>query len=195
MIWRGNLAKSALHFATRIARIRVVGNVLEYLGKRPQIGAGVFIADSARVIGDTQIGEQSSIWFGSVLRGDINRMVIGHHTNIQDNSVCHVADDHACVVGSYVTVGHRTILHGCTVGDEVLIGMGAVLMNGVVVGEQSIVGAAALLTEGLQVPPGSLVYGAPARVTSRLGLVERATIKGWAEKYCRVAGHYLGQAR
>ncbi len=125
-----------------------MANVLEYLGKRPQIGAGVFLADSARVIGDTEIGEQSSIWFGTVLRGDINRVVIGHHTNIQDNSVCHVADEFACVVGNYVTVGHRVILHGCTVSDEVLVGMGAVLMNGVVVGEQSIIGAAALLTEG-----------------------------------------------
>jgi len=168
-----------------------VDNVLEYLGKRPQIAAGVFLADNARVIGDVAVGEQSSIWFGSVLRGDINRVVIGHHTNIQDSSVCHVADEYACVVGNYVTVGHRTILHGCTVGDEVLIGMGAVLMNGVVVGEQSIIGAAALLTEGLQVPPGSLVYGAPAKVVSVLGPVERGKIRGWAEKYCRLAGNYL----
>jgi len=168
-----------------------MGNILEYLGKAPHLGAGVFIADNARVIGDTQIGEQSSIWFGSVLRGDINRVVIGHHTNIQDNSVCHVADDHACVVGNYVTAGHRAILHGCTVHDEVLVGMGAVLMNGVVVGEQSIIGAAALLTEGLQVPPGSLVYGAPAKVVSTLSATERAKIKGWAEKYCRVAANYL----
>ena len=172
-----------------------MSNVLEYLGQRPQIGAGVFIADNARVIGDTQIGEQSSIWFSSVLRGDINRVVIGHHTNIQDSSVCHVADEHACVVGNYVTVGHRVILHGCTVFDEVLIGMGAILMNGVVVGEQSIIGAADLLTEGLQVPPGSLVYGAPAKVISHLGPVERAKIKGWAEKYCLVAQNYLGHAR
>jgi carbonic anhydrase/acetyltransferase-like protein (isoleucine patch superfamily) len=194
MLWP-NLAKSALHFATHIARIRDMGNVLEYLGQRPQIGAGVFIADNARVIGDTQIGEQSSIWFSSVLRGDINRVVIGHHTNIQDSSVCHVADEHACVVGNYVTVGHRVILHGCTVSDEVLIGMGAILMNGVVVGEQSIVGAAALLTEGLQVPPGSLVYGAPAKVISHLGPVERAKIKGWAERYCRLAQDYLGRGR
>jgi gamma-carbonic anhydrase len=178
-----------------IARIRVVDNVLEYLSKRPQIGKGVFIADNARVIGDTQIGEMSSIWFGSVLRGDINRVVIGHHTNIQDNTVCHVADEHPCVVGNYVTVGHRAILHGCTVGDEVLIGMGAVLMNGVMIGEQSIIGAAALLTEGLQVPAGSLVYGSPAKVISSLGATERMKIKGWAEKYCRVAGNYLGEKR
>jgi carbonic anhydrase/acetyltransferase-like protein (isoleucine patch superfamily) len=172
-----------------------MANVLEYLGKRPQIGAGVFLADSARVIGDTEIGEQSSIWFGSVLRGDINRVVIGHHTNIQDNSVCHVADQFACVVGNYVTVGHHVILHGCTVGDEVLVGMGAVLMNGVVVGKQTIIGAAALLTEGLQVPPGSLVYGSPAKVVSQLGPTERDQIKGWAEKYCRLAGNYLGVVR
>jgi gamma-carbonic anhydrase len=182
-----------LHFATRIARIRPVNNVREYQGKHPQIDDGVFIADSARVIGDTHIGERSSIWFGSVLRGDINRVAIGHHTNIQDNSVCHVADEHACVVGNYTTVGHRAILHGCVVGDEVLIGMGAVLMNGVVVGEQSIIGAAALLTEGLRVPPGSLVYGAPAKVISNLGSTERAKIKGWAEKYCLVAANYLGR--
>ncbi|HTS19206.1 MAG TPA: gamma carbonic anhydrase family protein [Verrucomicrobiae bacterium] len=100
-----------------------MATVLDYLGRWPRIGAGVFVADTARVIGDTEIGEQSSVWFGSVLRGDINRVVIGHHTNIQDNSVCHVADDFACVVGNYVTVGHRAILHGCAVGDEVLVGM------------------------------------------------------------------------
>jgi gamma-carbonic anhydrase len=170
-----------------------VGNILEYFGNRPRIGPGVFIADTARVIGDVEIGEQSSIWFGSVLRGDINRIVIGHHTNIQDNSVCHVADEHASIVGNYVTAGHGTILHGCKVGDEVLIGMGAVLMNGVVVGEQSIIGAAALLTEGLLVPPSSLVYGAPAKVVSALSQTERAKIKGWAEKYCRVAANYLDQ--
>ncbi len=166
-------------------------SVTSYLGKQPQVGPGVFVAEGAHVIGDVQIGEQSSVWFNSVLRGDINRVVVGHHTNIQDLSICHVADDYACVVGNYVTVGHRVILHGCTVHDEVLIGMGAVLMNGVVVGEQSIIGAGALLTEGLDVPPGSLVYGAPAKIISKLGEKERGQIKGWAEKYCRVAASYL----
>ena len=169
-------------------------NLLDYLGKWPQIGADVFLANNARVVGDVVVGEQSSIWFGSVLRGDINRVVIGHHTNIQDNSVCHVADEYPCLVGDYVTVGHRAILHGCSVGNEVLIGMGTVLMNGVVVGEQSIIGAAALLTEGLQVPPGSLVYGAPAKIVSMLGPTEREKIRGWAGKYCRVAANYLRRA-
>jgi carbonic anhydrase/acetyltransferase-like protein (isoleucine patch superfamily) len=167
-----------------------MGNTLDYLGKTPRIGQEVFIAETARVVGDVEIGEHSSIWFGSILRGDINRVIVGHHTNIQDNSVCHVADEHPCIVGNYVTAGHGVILHGCTVGDEVLIGMGAVLMNGVLVGSQSIIGAAALLTEGLVVPPGSLVYGAPAKVVSNLGEKERAKIKGWAEKYCRVAATY-----
>lgn len=161
-----------------------------YQGKKPQLGRDVFIAEAAQLIGDVAVGDGSSIWFGSVLRGDINRVVVGHHTNIQDLSVCHVADAHACMVGNYVTVGHRAILHGCTVQDEVLVGMGAVLMNGVVVGSQSIIGAGALLTEGLEVPPGSLVYGAPAKIVSRLAEKERAAIKSWAEKYCRVAASY-----
>jgi carbonic anhydrase/acetyltransferase-like protein (isoleucine patch superfamily) len=166
-----------------------------FLRKKPVLGNNVYIAPGAVVVGDVTLGDDASVWYNAVLRGDINRVVVGHHTNVQDNSICHVADDHACVVGNYVTVGHRVILHGCTVGDEVLIGMGAVVMNGVVVGEQSIIGAAALLTEGLQVPPGSLVYGAPAKVISTLGATERARIKGWAENYCRVAGNYLGRTR
>ena len=165
-----------------------------YRGKQPQLGRNVFVADGAQLIGDVEVGNESSIWFGSVLRGDINRVVIGHHTNIQDLSVCHVADEYACRVGDYVTVGHRTILHGCAVHDEVLVGMGAILMNGVAVGSQSIIGAGALLTEGLEVPPGSLVYGAPAKIISRLGDKERGQIKSWAEKYCRVAASYRGVA-
>lgn len=172
-----------------------MNGLLDYHGKRPQLGSGVFVAPGAHLVGEVAVGDQSSIWFGSILRGDINRVIVGHHTNIQDLSVCHVADEHACIVGNYVTVGHRVILHGCTVGDEVLVGMGAVLMNGVVVGAQSIIGAGALLTEGLEVPPGSLVYGAPATVISTLGERERLQIKRWAEKYCRVAADYLGNRK
>ena len=163
-----------------------------YQGHSPQIPSSCYIDVSAQILGDVVLGEHASIWMNTVLRGDVHSIRVGNNTNIQDNSVCHVADQFACVVGNYVTVGHRVILHGCTVGDEVLVGMGAVLMNGVVVGEQSIIGATALLTEGLQVPPGSLVYGSPAKVVSQLGPTERAKIKGWAEKYCRVAGDYLG---
>lgn len=164
------------------------------LAKKPVIGKHVFIAEGARVIGDVTIGEGSSIWFNAVLRGDINRVVIGECTNIQDGAICHVADDHACLIGSYNTVGHNVILHGCTVGDENLIGMGAILMNGVRVGNQCIIGAGALLTEGMEVSDGSLVYGSPAKVVSKLGEKERKEVRQWAEKYHRIAIHYLAQA-
>ncbi len=139
------------------------------------------------MIGAVELGAHASVWCNAVLRGDINRVVVGEFTNLQDLCVCHVADEWPCVVGSYVTVGHSAILHGCTVGDEVLVGMGAIVMNGVVVGAQSIIGAGALLTEGLQVPPGSLVYGSPAKVVSQVAETERGKIRHWAEKYARLA--------
>ncbi|MCG3148848.1 MAG: Protein YrdA [Verrucomicrobiae bacterium] len=166
-------------------------SIHSYQNKQPQLGQGVYRATGAQLIGDVTVGDHSSIWFNTVLRGDINRVVIGHHTNVQDLALCHVADHFACEVGNYVTVGHRAILHACTVGDEVLVGMGAIVMDGVVVGAQSIIGAGALVTKGMQIPAGSLVYGSPAKVISQLGAKERGEIKGWAEKYCRVAGNYL----
>ena len=168
-----------------------MSNFVEYLGKRPRVGAGVFVAPGAQLVGDVSVGDLSSIWFNCVLRGDLQPVVIGHHTNIQDGTVCHVGYKEACIVGNFVTCGHNAILHGCTIGDEVLVGMGATLMNGVVVGAQSIVGANALLTEGLQVPPGSLVYGSPAKVISHLGDKERHQLKSLAEEYCRLAANYL----
>jgi carbonic anhydrase/acetyltransferase-like protein (isoleucine patch superfamily) len=161
------------------------------LSKKPLLGHDVFIAEGARLIGDVSIGDGASIWFNAVLRGDINRVVIGAFTNIQDGSICHVANEHSCLIGSYNTVGHNVILHGCTVGDENLVGMGAILMNGVRVGNQCIVGAGALLTEGLEVPDGSLVYGSPAKIVSKLGDKERKEIRKWAEKYHDIAHHYL----
>jgi carbonic anhydrase/acetyltransferase-like protein (isoleucine patch superfamily) len=143
------------------------------------------------LLGDVTVGEYSSIWFNAVLRGDINRIVVGHHTNIQDNCVLHLADEHPCIVGNYVTVGHGAIVHACTVGDEVLVGMGSRLLDGVAVGEQSIIGAGALLTQGQQIPPGSLVLGAPAKIARELSAEERAGLKGLAEKYVEIAAYYL----
>jgi carbonic anhydrase/acetyltransferase-like protein (isoleucine patch superfamily) len=166
-----------------------------HLGTKPAISPVVFIAQGARILGDVTIADGASVWFNAVLRGDINRVVIGPMTNIQDCSVCHVANEHACLVGSHNTVGHNVILHGCAVGDENLIGMGAILMNGVRVGNQCILGAGALLTEGLEVPDGSLVYGSPARIVSKLGEKERHEIRKYAEKYHRVAERYLDAAR
>ncbi|MGA2787776.1 MAG: gamma carbonic anhydrase family protein [Verrucomicrobiota bacterium] len=154
-----------------------------FLRKKPKLGPGVYIAKTAVVIGDVTLGAHSSVWYGAVLRGDINRIVVGHHTNIQDNAVLHLADDFPCVLGNWVTVGHGAIVHACQVGDEVLVGMGAVILDGAVVGRQSIVGARSLVKQGMKIPPGSLVVGAPARVVRKLTKPERAKLKWWAQKY------------
>ncbi len=154
-----------------------------FLRKQPKLGEGVYLARGAAVLGDVTIGAHSSIWYQTTLRGDINRIVVGHHTNVQDNSVLHVADDFPCLVGSWVTIGHSAVVHACTVGDEVLIGMGAVVLDGAVVGDQSLVGAKALVTQGMKIPPGSLVLGAPAKIVRALTPEERAHLKWWAQKY------------
>ena len=159
--------------------------------KQPVLGREVFVATGARLVGDVTLGDGVSVWFNTVLRGDINRVVIGPCTNLQDNSVCHVADDLACIVGAYCTVGHQATLHACTIGDETLIGMGAVVMDGCVIGNQCIIGASALLTQGLKVPDGSLVYGAPAKVVSRLDATERGRLRAMAQKYHLIALAYL----
>ena len=155
----------------------------KFLRRQPKLGKNVFIAKTAVVIGDVTLGAHSSVWYGVVLRGDINRIVVGHHTNIQDNAVLHLADDFPCILGNWVTVGHGAIVHACTVGDEVLVGMGAVILDGAVIGKQSIIGAKALVTGGTKIPPGSLVLGAPAKVVRKLSKEERAGLKWWAEKY------------
>jgi carbonic anhydrase/acetyltransferase-like protein (isoleucine patch superfamily) len=155
----------------------------KFLRRQPRLGKNVYLAKTAAVIGDVTIGAHSSILYGAVLRGDINRIVVGHHSNVQDNAVLHVADDFACVLGNWVTVGHGAVVHACKVGDEVLVGMGAVLLDGVVVGKQSIVGAKALITQGTKIPPGSLVLGAPAKVVRKLTKEEREGLKWWAQKY------------
>jgi carbonic anhydrase/acetyltransferase-like protein (isoleucine patch superfamily) len=162
-----------------------------FLGKKPSLGRGVYIAKGAVVLGDVTLGDYSSVWCNAVLRGDINRIVVGHHTNIQDNSVLHLADDFPCILGNYVTVGHAAIVHACTVGDEVLVGMGSTIMDGAVVGEQSVIGAGAVVTQGTKVQPGSLVLGTPARIIRALTQEERAGLKSWAEKYVGLAAYYL----
>ena len=143
------------------------------------------------MLGDVTLGNYSSIWPNAVLRGDINRVVIGHHSNIQDNCVLHLADELPCVVGNYVTTGHSAILHACTVGDEVLVGMGSTILDGAVIGRQSVIGARALVTQGQRIPPGSLVLGVPARVVRPLAPKERAHIKTLALKYVELSKFYL----
>jgi carbonic anhydrase/acetyltransferase-like protein (isoleucine patch superfamily) len=154
-----------------------------FLRRQPKLGQNVYIAKTATVIGDVTLGAHASVWYGAVLRGDINRIVVGHHSNVQDNAVLHLADDFACVLGNWVTVGHGAIVHACKVGDEVLVGMGAVILDGAVIGKQSIIGAKALVTQGTKIPPGSLVLGAPGKVVRKLTPEERSGLKWWAQKY------------
>jgi carbonic anhydrase/acetyltransferase-like protein (isoleucine patch superfamily) len=149
----------------------------------PRIHPTAFVVPNATVIGDVSLGEESSVWYGAVLRGDINRIIIGSRTNIQDNVVVHLSDDYPAIVGQLVTVGHSAIIHACTIDDEVLVGMGAIILDGAEIGARSIIGANALVTVGKRIPPGSLVYGSPARVVSQLSLGEQAGIKKWALKY------------
>lgn len=162
-----------------------------FLRQQPRLGRGVYIAKGAVVLGDVTLGDYSSVWYNAIVRGDINRIVVGHHTNVQDNAVLHLADDFPCIVGDYVTVGHSAIVHACTVGNEVLIGMGAVILDGAVVGEQSLIGARALVTQGMEIPPGSLVLGSPAKVVKSLSAEDRAHLKTWATKYVDNAAYCL----
>lgn len=162
-----------------------------FLLRSPRVPASAFIAPSADILGDVTLGEESSIWYQAVVRGDINRIVIGPRSNIQDGAVVHLADDFAALIGELVTVGHKAIVHACTIHDEVLIGMGAIILDGAEIGSRSIVGAGALVTGGTKIPPGSLVIGTPAKVRRTLSLDEQLAVKTWAEKYVAVSRHYL----
>jgi carbonic anhydrase/acetyltransferase-like protein (isoleucine patch superfamily) len=162
-----------------------------FLRKQPSLGKNVYIARGAVVMGDVTLGDDASVWPNATLRGDINRIVVGAGSNIQDNSVLHVADDFPCIVGDFVTIGHSAVIHACTVGDECLIGMGAVILDGAQIGAQCLVGARALITQNAKIPPGSLVLGAPAKVVRSLTAQERAGLKYWAEKYVANASYYL----
>ena len=159
--------------------------VESYLDFSPIIASSVFLASSANVIGRTHIGELSSVWYNTTIRGDINEILIGSQTNIQDNAVLHNADDYPCVIGDLVTVGHSAIVHACTIKNEVLIGMGAVILDG------AIIGANALVTGGTVIPPGSLVLGSPAKVVRQLSQEERGKVKDWALKYVKQSRIYL----
>ena len=162
-----------------------------FLRKKPTLGQDVYIAKGAVVLGDVTLGDQVSIWYNAVLRGDINRIVIGAGSNIQDNAVVHLSDDFPCIIGKFVTVGHSAIVHACTVGDECLIGMGAVILDGAEIGGQCLIGANALVKQGMKVPPGSLVLGSPAKIVKTLSAEERADLKPWATKYVANAAYCL----
>jgi carbonic anhydrase/acetyltransferase-like protein (isoleucine patch superfamily) len=161
-----------------------------FFGQAPDIHDTAFVAPGATVVGAVSLGAESSVWFHAVLRGDINSIEVGAHSNIQDGAVIHVADAHGTKIGQWVTVGHRAIVHACTVEDEVLIGMGAIIMDGAHIGARTIIGAGALVTRDTNIPAGSLVLGAPAKVVRFLTHEEQNSVKVWAQRYVTVSRRY-----
>lgn len=184
----------ALEHALEALRARHPGVIFErYLDRVPTLGERVFLARGAALVGDVRLADDVSIWFGCVLRGDVNHIVIGARSNLQDGTVVHLGDLDPTVVGADVVVGHRAVLHGCTVGDGCLIGIQATLLDGVTVGHGSVVGAGALVTAGTQIPPRSLVLGAPAKVVKTLADDAEAFHVALAAKYVRLQhNHRVG---
>lgn len=165
--------------------------ILPFKKAFPKIEESCFVAESAGVIGDVRAGEGSSIWYGAVVRGDMSSIRVGDRTNVQDLAVLHVDEGCPLVIGDDVTVGHRATVHGCTVRDRVLIGMGAIVLNGAVIGEDTIIGAGALITENAEVPPRSLVVGVPGKVRRQLTDEEIASIEQNAKHYSDTASAYI----
>lgn len=165
--------------------------IRDFAGVRPTIGENVFIADSALVLGRVVLAARSSIWYGSILRGDVHDISIGADTNIQDRCVIHVTSGRfATTIGSQVTVGHGAVLHGCTIADRVLIGIGAIVLDNTTVGRGSVVAAGSLLPPGKTYPEGSLIVGSPAKVKRALDKDELAWIKSSAEHYVALAAQH-----
>jgi carbonic anhydrase/acetyltransferase-like protein (isoleucine patch superfamily) len=163
-----------------------------FRGVTPRVHPSAFIDDSAQVIGDVEIGEESSVWMCAVVRGDVHWIRIGRRSNIQDGAVVHaMTGTHPTAIGNDVTIGHGAVIHGCTIDDRCLVGMGAILLNGSHIGTQSIVAAGALILEHMQVPPRSLVLGAPAKVKRLLTHAEIAGIQGYADRYVEYRREYM----
>jgi carbonic anhydrase/acetyltransferase-like protein (isoleucine patch superfamily) len=164
-----------------------------YRGASPRVHASAFVDESAQVIGDVEIGEESSVWMCAVLRGDVHAIRVGRRTNIQDGTIVHVmTGTHATHIGDNVTIGHGAVVHGCTIEDRCLIGMGAILLNGAHVGIGSIVAAGTLLVEGMKVPPKSLVMGSPGKVRRLLTQAEVADVLAYADHYVQYRLGYMG---
>jgi carbonic anhydrase/acetyltransferase-like protein (isoleucine patch superfamily) len=160
------------------------------LKKGPTIHSSAWIVAEATVIGDVTLAEESSVWYGAVLRGDINRIIIGPRSNVQDNAVVHLDTNYPTTVGELVTIGHGAIVHACKIDDEVRVGMGAVILDDVEVGARSIIGANALVTLGTKIPPGSLVLGSPAKIRRQLSVDEQKDIARWAWSYVETAKQF-----
>jgi carbonic anhydrase/acetyltransferase-like protein (isoleucine patch superfamily) len=179
---------------------KIDGNLVKYQESYPKLGENSWVAKGAVVVGDVKIGKDCSIWFGSILRGDVHFIQIGDRTNIQDLSMIHVThfkkekrigDGNPTIIGSDVTIGHRVMLHGCTVEDACLIGMSATILDGAVIGKESIVGAGSLVTMNKKFPPRSLIMGSPAKVVRELSDDEVAELYASAKRYVNFKDSYL----
>ena len=175
-------------------RERFPGVILDrYLDRIPRIGERVFVAHGATLVGDVHLGDDASVWFGCILRADVNRIEIRERSNLQDGAVVHLGDSDATFVAEEVVVGHRAVLHGCHVGGGTLVGICATVLDGVRIGEGSVIGAGALVTAGTEIPPRSLVLGAPGKVVRTLTSADETFHRALANKYVRLAhNHRLG---
>ena len=167
--------------------------IIEYEGKRPRIGQNVFIAPTAAIIGDVEIGDGASVWYGAVLRGDEGRIVIGRGSNVQDNAVIHATPEIPTILNDDVTVGHGALLEGCTIEDGAVVGMGAVVLHAAVIGRQAMVAAGGVVTPGTVIPPRALAAGSPAVVKKELSGAALASVERSAKIYHELSAHYLRQ--
>ena len=164
--------------------------VMEFEGVTPKIDENTYISESVDIIGKVEILENANIWFGTRLRGDMNNIVIGENTNIQENSVVHVDSKSPCIIGNNVTIGHGAIIHGCNIADNVLVGMGSIILNNAKIGNNTIIGAGSLITQGKEFPEGVLILGNPAKVVRKLTQAEIESIQCSADNYVRLSKKY-----
>ena len=170
--------------------MNLVERIRTFAGKAPTLAPDAYVAPGAVLVGDVHLGAQASVWFQAAVRADLNVIRVGARSNIQDGAVIHVADAHGTHIGEDVTVGHGAVLHACTVGDAVLVGMNAVVLDGASIGARSIIGANALVTAGTRVPEGSLFLGSPGKVVRPLSQQEQAGLASWADRYVTLSQHY-----
>lgn len=164
--------------------------ILEYNNRKPKIGKNVFIAPTATIIGDVEIMDGANIWYGTVLRGDTSRIRVGRNTNIQDNCTVHTEGNHPALIGDNVTIGHNAVVHGCTVEDESMIGIGAVILNGAYIRTGSIVAAGSVVTEGQEIGPHVLAAGTPAKIKKELSASSNERITRPVKNYLRLASEH-----
>lgn len=164
--------------------------IMDFEGVTPRINKNTYISESVDIIGKVNVEENVNIWFGTRLRGDMNNIIIGENTNIQENSVVHVDINSPCIIGKNVTIGHGTIIHGCSISDNVLVGMGSIILNNAKIGKNTIIGAGSLVTQGKEFPEGVLILGNPAKVIRQLTETEIESIQRSADNYVSLSKKY-----